>query len=369
MKSPTQRTAKGLLLAFLLLYLLITLAPAAVYYTVPSRGPAPQAPPGPSPSPSPESTTPPDFLSGMTLPQQNKNPAGGPSTGSTAAPDAGFTLYDAASEQTLTVDERDFLAAALACEMDLRSPEEALKAQAVAACTYYRRLRGQGQEIACDTENWLVYVPESVMRERWGEDYEERRALLDGIVDQVYGQTLTYGGELALTSYFAISPGSTENVENVWAEDSAREHPYLQAVASPGDAFSDGYLSSAEFTGEELRGLLAEHFSSDPPDLSGPMEGWLTELTYTPSGMVESARLGGKTVRGTELRAALGLRSACFTVEYSEDQARFTVKGWGHGVGMSQAGAVFMAKRGADYREILAHFYPGTELSGESASR
>lgn len=356
MKFPAKHNAKGLFLAFLLLYLLITLVPAAVYYAAPN-GAAPsqthQPSPGPECSPSPSPAAPPDFLSGMDLPQKNESPG----------PNSQVALYDTATGQEIAVDEREFLAANLACEMDLRSPEEALKAQAVAACTYYLRMRNQGREIVCDTENWLVYVPESAMRDRWGEDYETYRALLDKVLTEVSGQTLTYQGEPALTAYFAISPGSTENVENVWAEDAAAAHPYLRAVASPGDALCDGYLSTASFTPDELRGLALQHFAGDPPDLSGPAEGWLAELEYTPSGMVESAVLGGKNVRGTELRAALGLRSASFTVEYSGEEFRFTVKGWGHGVGMSQAGAVFMAKRGAGYQEILAHYYPGTTLA------
>lgn len=354
MKKSSHGTFKRLFLCFLFLYLVITLAPAALYYTVP--GPSdPPAPPAASPDPE-ESAAPtaaplPDPLSGMSIPGESKSPA-----------EAGFTLYDTATDQTLQVDARDFLAAGLACEMDLQAPEEALKAQAVAAYTYYSRMRQSGQEIACDTENWLVYVPEETMRQRWGEDYDSYKALLDKVVDQVYGQALTYQGELILASYFAISPGSTENVENVWSEDANLEHPYLQAVASPGDMFSDGYLSYAEFTEDEFREAVGAFFEDDPPDLSGPGESWLTDVVYTPSGMVKSASLGGVTVTGAQLRSALGLRSASFQCDVSEGILRFTVRGWGHGVGMSQAGAVFLAKRGADYREILAHYYPGTEL-------
>ena len=344
------KTPGKLLLAFLLLYLFITLAPAAVYRAVPASG-------APAPEPSP---TPPSFLDQAPLPEPKSSPA---SAGPQPSPESRFTLHDAATGQTLEVDEREFLAAAVACEMDLHSPEEALKAQAVAAYTYYCRQRQDGQAIACDTENWLVYTTEEAMRARWGEDYDGYRALLDGVVDAVYGQTLTYQGRPILACYFAISPGSTEAACNVWSPDAARDHPYLQAVASPGDLFSDGCLSHADFTAEELRAALADGL--DGPDLSGPAEGWISELTYTPSGMVKSAQVGGVTASGTQLRSALGLRSACFQYEIdSAGDFHFKVKGWGHGVGMSQAGAVFLAKRGADYREILARYYPGATLTG-----
>ncbi|WP_158590848.1 SpoIID/LytB domain-containing protein [Acutalibacter sp. 1XD8-33] len=363
MERKTSKGAKGLLLAFLLLYAFITLTPAAVHqFFIRRADAAPSASPMPgSPEPSPEASpdaAPKDFLDARSLPQ-----GGGPIK-KEAPKEASFTLYDAATGETLTVPEEEFLAAALACEMDLAAPKEALKAQAVASYSYYSRLRDQGEQIACDTENWLVYVPQSAMEARWGEDCQSYRALLEGVVAEVKGQLLTYEGKPALACYFAISPGSTESAENVWAADAGAEHPYLQAAASPGDLFCDGYLSTASFTEEEFRAAVEAYFAGETatPDLSGPAEEWLTELEYTPSRMVKSAELGGLAVTGAQIRGALGLRSASFDFTLEEGSFRFTVRGWGHGVGMSQAGAVFLAQRGADYREILAHYYPGTTL-------
>lgn len=346
MKKTSRPAFKRLFLCFLVLYLVITLAPPLLYHYIPgpetaARKEEPYGEPEPSPSPSP-------------LP--------GPLDSGTGSGGVGFSLYDAATGETIRVDAREFIAGDLACEMDLHAPKEALKAQAVAAYTYYCRIRETGQDIPCDSGKWLVYVPEETMRQRWGEDYEEYRAILDSVADEVYGQVLTYKGELILASYFAISPGSTENVENVWSEDANTEHPYLQAVASPGDMFSDGYLSHAQFTADEFREAASAAFPG--ADLSGPADSWLTDLERTPSGMVKSAKIGGVEASGTEIRSALGLRSACFECSAEGDTLRFTVRGWGHGVGLSQAGAVFMAKRGAGYREILEHYYPGAVVAG-----
>lgn len=326
---------RALALCFLLFYLGVTLLPPILYRYGPGPGSVAPVAGGSSPSPS-------------------LSPA--PTAEASTAPGDSFTLRDSASGESLTVDSRDFIISNLACEMDLNAPREALKAQAVAAYTYYSRMQKDGGEIPCDTENWLVYVTTQQMRERWGEDYEEYMATLEGVADEVQGQTLTYKGELILSSYFAISPGSTENVGNVWAEGSDEEHPYLQAVASPGDMLSDGYLSHAEFTTEELSSLL---------DVPCPEpETFVTGAEYTPSGTVRRITLGGREFTGQEVRGALSLRSAAFTAEPTETGLRFTVRGWGHGVGLSQAGAVFMAKAGAGYREILRHYYPGAQLSG-----
>ena len=80
------------------------------------------------------------------------------------------------------------------------------------------------------------------------------------------------------------------------------------------------------------------------------------------AGNVDRVSVGGVVMKGTELRSLLGLRSACFTWEAKEDMLVFFVTGYGHGVGMSQYGAEAMALAGADYREILAHYYTGTEV-------
>lgn len=343
MKKTSPHTARSLSLWFLAFYLVITFLPPLVYHYAPGPSSIAHGPSSIAKVPEPESSG----VSPPPEPESSAAPTVPPETDS-------FTLYDSATDKTLTVSGREFLISDLACEMDLHAPVEALKAQAVAAYTYYSRMREGGGEIPCDSGKWLVYVPEEVMRERWGEDYEEYRQILEGVVDEVCGQTLTYDGELILASYFAISPGSTESVQNVWAEDADKEHPYLRAVASPGDMFSDGYLSFAQFSIEELESALGvENF--DPEECFAE---------YTPSGTALAVTAGDKEFTGQEVRAALGLRSAAFTFEPIDGGLRFTVRGWGHGVGLSQAGAVFMAKAGAGYREILEHYYPGAELKG-----
>ena len=67
-------------------------------------------------------------------------------------------------------------------------------------------------------------------------------------------------------------------------------------------------------------------------------------------------------LKGSELREILGLRSANFTVTSNGDKITFKVKGYGHGVGMSQNGANVLAERGMKYREILAHYYTDVNI-------
>lgn len=376
MSPKLRRKTRGLLILFLLLYAAFTLIPGAVYgaYQLqqqkgntlktspspqsslpptasvsPSPSPQPDLSAAPSPSSQPASSSVPGFLDGQTLPS------------STPAGEDVFTLYDTATGNTFQVSASEFLPAALACEMDLSAPDEALKAQAVALYTFYSYQRAQNQEeaadFACDTENWLVYVPQSAMEERWGENFSTYYQKLQSIVESIEGQLLTWEGEPICAAFFAISGGNTESALNVWGTD----FPYLQAAASPGDCFSNGYLSTVSLTAEELRQAALGLWEGEV-DFSGPEEEWITEVEASSSGYVNTAKVGGRNCTGEELREAFGLRSACFQVAYSDGVFQFTVRGWGHGVGMSQAGAMFLAEQGAGYQEILAHFYPGSTL-------
>lgn len=112
----------------------------------------------------------------------------------------------------------------------------------------------------------------------------------------------------------------------------------------------------------QLQQLLAERLGI-AADLSQQAQ-WFGTPMLTPSGYVDSLPVCGQTVQGTALRKALGLRSTCFTVVWQSGTFSFTTKGYGHGVGMSQWGAKALVEQGADYRAILAHYYPGTELRG-----
>lgn len=286
------------------------------------------------------------------VPGQNKSPSALSETDV-------FSLYDHATGEKLSVPASRLLPAAIACEMDLSAPKEALKAQAVACYTLFSRKRAAGEVIECDSSRWLVWVPEEAMQTRWGEDFESNLEILKTAANEVAGELLQWEGQPILAAYFAISSGSTETAAAVWGTDL----PYLQAAASPGDLFSSGYASTVTLTPQEFKEAASSYFTEVSLDFSGPEEQWLTELTYTPSGYVSSAHLGGKTVTGTDLRSAFSLRSACFQVEKTEEGFCFTVHGWGHGVGMSQAGAMFLAKRGESYRDILSYYYPGTTLT------
>ena len=70
----------------------------------------------------------------------------------------------------------------------------------------------------------------------------------------------------------------------------------------------------------------------------------------------------GTEYSGTQLRKLLGLPSTMITISSTEETITIETKGYGHRVGMSQYGADAMAVAGSNFIEILAHYYPGTQL-------
>ena len=85
-------------------------------------------------------------------------------------------------------------------------------------------------------------------------------------------------------------------------------------------------------------------------------------VTKTDSGRADYICLSGLAVKAKLLRSQFGFKSTNFEFEEIDGGWRFTVHGYGHGVGMSQYGAHFMAQQGYNYVEILEHYYTGVEV-------
>ena len=299
-------------------------------------------------------------------PQGNEKPPQAQASPAPTAAKSEFKILDESSGQVLTVSDKEFLYGAVATEMSPTSPIEALKAQAVSAYTYYSRLRAQqrqhpdaslkGADFAANIPGWHLYTTKEQMQKRWGESFNTYYPVLDKVATAVYGQTLQSNGELICATYYAISSGNTEAAKDIWGGD----YSYLVPVASPGDAKASGYSSTVSLTAQQVQQAAQRQWGLS---LSGEPSGWFGKAERTGSGSVTTQVLGGKTVKGGEVRTAFGLRSANYTVAFKDGKFTFSVKGYGHGVGLSQAGAEYMAGNGADYKKILAWYYPGTTLA------
>ena len=281
----------------------------------------------------------------------------------TALPDAPVsqTIRLLWEGEVLELQMEDYLPGVLAAEVPADFEPEALKAQAVAARTYAlycAACRKHGEADVCaDYRCCQAWLSEDALRERWGEDFDARLSRLRQAVDETAGESLRYEGEPIFAAFHASSPGCTEDSGQVW-----QALPYLVSVSSPetADTVPD-LVSVREVSALDLRDtVLSAHPEAD---FTGEPETWAEEPVLDAGGRVERLRLGGVDLSGVELRRLFGLRSAAFTLTYADGLFRFTVSGSGHGVGMSQHGAQLLALQGLSYREILAHYYPGTVLA------
>lgn len=277
-----------------------------------------------------------------------------------------FRLLDTSTGEVLTVSGREFLYGAIVTEMPLLYEPEALKAQGVAAYTCYSRLRElqranpdedlKGADFSVNTADWYIYATKEQMQEQWGENFEDYYARLTEIVDDIYGKTLQSDGELITAVYFAVSGGSTEASADIWGG----ERSYLQPVASPWDAYAPGYRTRVRVTESEFQNTILAAYPE--ASFEGDSDNWVGEIRRTDAGSVTSLTAGGQEITGGEMRELFGLRSQNFTLSFQDGMAVFDVRGWGHGVGMSQVGANYLASQGMDYTEILAWYYPGVSI-------
>lgn len=276
-----------------------------------------------------------------------------------------FRIYDEASEKIISVDKGDFIISTVSLEMSPESPVEALKAQAVAAASVYENMSQHSDEewdFTCDTKAPRIYAGKKYFKKLWGDNYDKYHDRIYEAVNSVKGELLEYDGSVACSTYFAISNGNTLSSEEVWGY----EYPYLISVASPYDFLNPGYESEKSFTPKEIQSLCEEKWGADKFDFSIKEENWFEEPVYSQGGSVFSVNICGFGITGSEAREVFGLRSTTFKVEYDGNNFIFSSKGYGHGVGMSQVGAMAMADQGADYTEILSWYYPGTTLTKEN---
>ena len=286
-----------------------------------------------------------------------------PSPASDAAPAEGtILLQDSDTGALLTPAVQEYLVGAAASEMPATWPEQALLAQMVASHSFVLYQKEHCEDPAA---GWIGvaparmqgYLTPEVRAARWGEHAQEFEEKLQALAAQVSHVLLLYDGRPAAACYHAISRGRTEASQNVWEQ----ALPYLQGVDSPLDKNAEGFAQSVEFTPQQMADALSAQLGITP---GGEASSWFGETQWYDTGYVRSIEICGQSVAGVKLRQALGLRSNCFSVSLSGGNFFVSTHGYGHGVGLSQWGARLMAEQGASWQEILAHYFPETEITG-----
>lgn len=252
----------------------------------------------------------------------------------------------------------EYVAGAMKAEASETWPLEALRAQAIVVRTYAAYLRqanaARPYHLVASTANQQYAGVVAAASPIW----EAAR--------DTAGQVLLWEGALFPTFYHTDDGGYTESPSAVFA---AKNLPGLPAVRCE---FSDG---PHFYWNLDLRlADLAETLRRGGIAIGAVVGLEVAERSQTLRvlELVVRGTRGSARVRGAEFRRLVGydrVRSTLFAVAVDGEYAHFAGRGWGHGVGMCQAGAQGMAEQGYRAEQILAYYYRGATLSALPGSR
>ncbi len=250
-----------------------------------------------------------------------------------------------------------YLNSVVGSEMPHKWHIEALKAQAIASRTYALKKTNNGLYDIDSTQTNQVYNGLE------SSTFKTRRA-----VRETRSLVITYKNKLINALFHSSSGGMTENSEAVWSDP----YPYLVTVKD-----FDQKNPKIRWNKEVSKSELKEIF----PIIGGIQQ--IEVLNITETGRIKNLKIigtfGDKVITGKEFRSKLGLKSTLFRPTISEDfhdkkdlnnQSNIQFHpfliisgmGAGHGVGMSQWGARYMADKGYKANQILKHFYKGVKI-------
>ncbi|MFS0821368.1 stage II sporulation protein D [Bacillus sp. 1P02SD] len=275
-----------------------------------------------------------------------------------SGPTVEVAVHRVSAQKIENVPLEDYVVGVLAQEMPANFELEALKAQALAARTYVVRHMLSEEKIGVpdgadvsDTTNHQVYKNIEELKAEWKGDYDWKIKKITQAVKETQGQILTYDGAPIDAQFFSTSNGYSENSQDYYSN----EYPYLKSVESPWDVNTEKFYDQVQMSVADFEQKLGIKIGS------GNDIGKVTARTK--SNRVATVEIGGKSFTGREVRETLGLRSTDFTLERQGNHVVIKTKGYGHGVGMSQYGADGMAKEGKNYKEIVAYYYQGVEIT------
>ncbi|MEM8829710.1 MAG: SpoIID/LytB domain-containing protein [Cyanobacteria bacterium P01_G01_bin.19] len=242
------------------------------------------------------------------------------------------------------VDLEDYLYSVVGAEAVSSWPIEALKAQAVAARSYalYKR----------NSKSHDIYDLDTTISTQVYKGLDSEYTTTHEAVNSTLGQIMTYNNEVILAAFHSSSGGHTENVEDIWTSPL----PYLRAVVDY-DHTAPVFEWQEIFPVSRIRTLVAG---------VGKIRG-LQPVKMTPRGRVITMKVtgdrGSANLSGKEIRKALELRSTLFRMTTDGTNIEVRGRGFGHGLGLSQWGAYYLAQQGVNYNSILAHYYQNARLT------
>lgn len=282
-----------------------------------------------------------------------------------------INVYMTDQKKIFKMNLEDYLVGVVAAEMPAAFEMEALKAQAVAARTYaLGRAAGlygdsqtehPGADVCTNPAHCQAWISKETAMKRWGLLSSFKNwSKISKAVQETSGQVIEYNRVIINPLFHSNSGGHTENSEDVW---NGTAEPYLRGVVSPGeDTFSEYsgkvVLEQSEIV-KKLKGFNPK-FEFKGKDLISSIK--IQE--YSSGDRIMGMKIGNITMKGTEFRTLFQLKSTNFKMgKLPDGRISISTIGYGHGVGMSQCGADYLAKEGKSYIDILKYYYQGVEIN------
>ena len=244
---------------------------------------------------------------------------------------------------------------------DAETVERMLEVQAVIGRTYaiahLGRHAREGYDL-CDRTHCQLFQPGRLTSSRWAPQAADA-------VRRTEAEVLWFDGAAALAVFHADCGGRTSAAADVWG---GPIRPYLVSRTDDGPAVD----AHASWRYETSRAAVQEALNGDPRTRVGSRLDGIEVLERDEAGRAEQVALHGaeqRLVRGDALREVLArafgarsIRSTWFDVRREQGQMVFEGRGFGHGVGLCQAGALARIRAGAKLSGVLQRYFPGTKL-------
>ena len=256
------------------------------------------------------------------------------------------------NERTLTVVNtlpiERYVQSVVPGEMLPSFPDEALKAQAIVARSFAAyHVKRNGERPYDIPATRIVYKGMAIEDDRttWA-------------VKATRGLVLTRRARLMLPYFCTCCGGHTEYPKNVWPTEQTMTRPVRCPHCKGTPKYSWTATLSGDELGRKLRSLGVAKVLSIRVVKRSRAARRITQLRVTHTA-------GATVVPINKFRLLVGpdvIRSGFFTLSAENGKFVFTGRGWGHGVGMCQWGAMVMADNGKSYRRILSFYFPGAKL-------
>lgn len=259
-----------------------------------------------------------------------------------------------ASGNIETIPLEEYIVGVLAGEMPISFEIEALKAQAVASRSYALKRMEYNINSDYDVVDSImnqVYLDNNYLKNAWNNSYVKNINKLRTAVNATIDEYLEYNDKVVDAMFFSTSNGYTEDSSNVFNFNCE----YLKSVESPWDEeVTSSFVTKKNISLKEFYQKLGLTYNKN-------LNVEIKKRSNT--GRILLLKINNIEFKGTDVYNKLSLRSTDFNIELEGDYINITTKGYGHGVGMSQYGALGMAKKGYTYDEILKHYYSNVNLT------